>query len=107
MVEKPDFCRSKSSCGDFAYTDIKIGSIEEDRMGVSHAIGRKKRRIKDTFAARNLQPRKKSTDVIVEQRTSEKWLQVRTQPNYTCEKKRSIQGAKDFMRSFGAVWKKK
>lgn len=40
-------------------------------MGVSHAIGRKKRRIKDTFAARNLQPRKKSTDVIVEQRTSE------------------------------------
>ena len=36
-------------------------------MGVSHAIGRKKRRIKDTFAARNLQPRKKSTDVIVEQ----------------------------------------
>lgn len=71
MVEKPDFCRSKSSCGDFAYTDIKIGRTEEDRMGVSHAIGRKKRRIKDTFAARNLQPRKKSTDVIVEQRTSE------------------------------------
>ena len=70
-ADKPDFYRSESSCGDFAYTDIEIDRTEEDRMGVSHAIGRKKRRIKDTFAARNLQPRKKNTDVIVEQRTSE------------------------------------
>lgn len=44
-------------------------------MGANKTIGKKKR-IKDTFAARHLQPRKKNTDVLVKQRVSENGFRV-------------------------------
>ena len=58
-------------------------------MGVNNAAGKKKR-IKDTFAARHLQPRKKNTDVLVKQRVSENGFRLELGRNKK-KKKRGIE----------------